>query len=70
MSQAIPREIWLEPRCDKCISIATDERSWCEDNAFEECHDCGKRGIRYVIDRRQLPRGVMDKRERSRGEMK
>ena len=58
VSQPLPREIWLEPRCDKCINLdGADERSWCEDNAFEPCPECGKGGIRYVIDRRQLPRG-------------
>lgn len=48
-----PREIWLSPHCEKC-SFLVDEVTWCRHNIYDACPDCGKKSIRYVIDKRQL----------------
>lgn len=46
--------IWLEPVCDKCGEEA--EVTWCQDDVYEPCPLCGKKGIRYLLDRRQRAR--------------
>ena len=41
--------IYLEPRCRDCDRFAED-RSWCQDDVWSECEDCGKKPARYVLD--------------------
>jgi hypothetical protein len=40
------KEIWLEPQCDECRG---HERSWCYDNVWGECDECGAKPVKYVI---------------------
>ncbi len=41
------KEIWLEPTCKDCVN---GERSWCEDNVWDEgCPDCHAMPVRYVL---------------------
>lgn len=37
-----PKQIWLSPRCH-------DERTWCDDDPWEKCEDCGAESVRYVL---------------------
>lgn len=46
-----PPQIWLEPICHDCF--ARSEATWCQDNVYEPCPDCGRKPIRYYLDRRQ-----------------
>ena len=50
------REIWLSPICQECIQADIGEVLWCQDPAQDDCPICKKKPIRYVLDRRQLPR--------------
>jgi len=37
-------EIWLEPSCNQCDR----ERTWCQDNVYEKCEECGREPTRYL----------------------
>lgn len=39
--------IWLEPGCDG-NSMAGEGRTWCQDNVYEACPECGARATEYV----------------------
>jgi hypothetical protein len=39
--------IWLEPDCEGNLSAGGD-RSWCKDNVYDECPDCGATATKYV----------------------
>lgn len=52
MDDLIPsREIWLSPHCQQCAHFA--ETTWCQDNIYDACEECGKKPIRYALDKRQ-----------------
>jgi hypothetical protein len=42
------RVIWLSPVCEHCVKDA--EVTWCQDNIYDPCEDCGKKSTRYVIE--------------------
>ena len=51
------REIWLDPHCDKCRPTGLFHYtgiSWCDSPVQDDCEECGRKPIRYVIDRRQI----------------
>lgn len=39
--------IWLEPGCDG-NSMAGEGRTWCQDNVYEACPECGAGATEYV----------------------
>ena len=39
--------IWLEPGCDG-NSFAGEGRTWCQDNVYDPCPDCGAEATEYV----------------------
>ena len=47
--------IWLQPWCEGCKTWA-DERTWCQDDAWGACDECGRLPVKYVIAPDQLPR--------------
>lgn len=46
-----PGEIWLQPWCDGCERHCHDEygRTWCQDNVYDDCEECGRKAVRYVV---------------------
>jgi predicted RNA-binding Zn-ribbon protein involved in translation (DUF1610 family) len=55
------REIWLDPFCADCWTPGT-EITWCQHDVYDPCPTCGRKAIRYAIDRRQtrfrMPKGA------------
>lgn len=47
--------IWLAPWCNECErrTVDVDGRTWCKDNVFEPCSECGQKPLRYILDKRQ-----------------
>ena len=43
--------IWLEPFCHKCNAYP---RTWCQDNIYEPCEECGRQPTKYIIASEQL----------------
>jgi hypothetical protein len=43
-----PKRVYLEPICEKCES-GFEDRRWCEDDVFDNCPECGKRGPEYIL---------------------
>ena len=41
------RVIWLEPKCVVGVHDRGD-RMWCQDNAFEDCAECGDKPVKYI----------------------
>lgn len=43
--------IWLQPWCDGCQqNCYSDEgRTWCTDDAYGACGECGRLPVKYVI---------------------
>lgn len=44
--------IWLKPACKECIDCINDTdygRTWCQDNIYEPCPDCGRLPTKYTI---------------------
>src|SRR5437868_10340340 len=39
------KEIWLEP---KCSDVCGDGRSWCQDDVWEKCDECGSPAVKYI----------------------
>lgn len=40
--------IYLQPWCDGC-NRSGEDRTWCRDNVWEDCEECGKKPVRYVL---------------------
>jgi len=45
-----PAIIWLSPSCDE--GQCRDECTWCVDNIYDPCSECGKLATRYRLDDR------------------
>ena len=43
--------IWLEPSCAACASkyIGGDDRTWCQDDVYPPCEDCGRKATKYEL---------------------
>ena len=44
--------IWLAPWCDGCnkYDYSIDGgRTWCKDNVYEPCEECGREPVKYVV---------------------
>ena len=39
--------IWLEPDCEGNL-LRGEGRTWCSDNVFEDCPECGAKATEYV----------------------
>lgn len=48
--------IWLEPWCDGC-NYGSDGRTWCKDNVYDPCEECGREPVKYVL---AVPAGQSD----------
>lgn len=46
-----PATIWLAPWCAECERKCFDDqgRTWCEDEVYGPCDDCGARPVKYAI---------------------
>lgn len=52
--------IWLKPWCDECKKnhYRHDEgQTWCQDNVYDPCEECGAMPVKYVMasDQPQKP---------------
>jgi len=41
-----PKYIWLEPGC---VSCSIYERTWCINNVYEPCEECGRKPAKYQL---------------------
>jgi hypothetical protein len=43
--------IWLAPWCDACAAVCVNDagRTWCQDNAYDPCEECGRMPVKYVL---------------------
>ena len=43
--------IWIEPHCENCVRgfYSGEGPTWCQDDVYEPCEECGKRATKYVI---------------------
>jgi hypothetical protein len=44
--------IWLAPWCDGCDKYDCSNdggRTWCKDNVYETCVECGREPVKYVV---------------------
>ena len=39
--------IYLQPWCRDCKN-ACDDRQWCQDDAWGECEECGRKAVLFV----------------------
>lgn len=47
--------IWIEPHCNECSLGRADEGpTWCRDNVYEPCEECGQQPIKYTLAPDQL----------------
>lgn len=52
MSEQEHQIIWLQPWCDGCQKHADsidNGRTWCVDEAWGPCEDCGAMPVKYVM---------------------
>lgn len=56
--------IWLQPWCDGCEAhcYSGEGRSWCQDDAWGQCDECGAPPVKYQL---APPTGPVNLRERS-----
>jgi hypothetical protein len=50
--------IWLQPWCDDCAknSYGPDGgRTWCQDNVYGTCEECGREPVKYVLAEQVKP---------------
>jgi hypothetical protein len=51
-----PRVIWLQPWCAECQErVYSDGRMWCENDEWNSCEECGRKAIRYVMQKLDRP---------------
>lgn len=48
--------IWLAPWCDGCEKqcYSDEGRTWCQENVYEPCEECGRMPVKYMIAPDQL----------------
>ena len=48
-----PKTLWLSPACDGCGDEACtnfeEGRTWCQENIFDPCEECGREAEQYVL---------------------
>lgn len=46
-----PQVIWLAPYCAECARHDHSDtgRTWCEDDVYEPCEECGRGPVKYAI---------------------
>ena len=52
--------IWLQPWCLGCKQWA-DDRTWCQDDVWTACDECGRPPVKYVLAPDQPPRSQQER---------
>lgn len=51
MAEQVHETIWLAPWCDGCARhcYSGEGRTWCQDDVYEPCEECGRVAVKYVL---------------------